>query len=224
MNRALLAHVAPMGVFMLLQLVPAWVRVDNDLLPWHQRAPEHWVYPLQVLACAVMLWHWRRLYEFGPWLKLRLSCNLGMLGVVFWVLLGWWLGGERGVGFDPAQVSSEPMGQGVVLVLRALRLVLVVPLVEELFWRGWLLRFVQAGSRWQQQALGRHDWNSFLTLAALLVLAHDWHDAPATLVWASLMQWLWVRTRSLGCCVIMHASGNALLGVWIVQGRHWGWW
>ncbi len=222
--RALLAHVAPMALFLGLQVLPGWLRVDNELLPWYRRAPEHWVYPLQVLLCGLLLWRWRGEYRLGPWVRLRLASNLGMLGVVFWVLLGWWLGGERGAGFDPAQASSEPMGQGMVLALRLLRLVLVVPLVEELFWRGWLLRFVQAGSRWQQQPMGRHDWSSFLTLAGLLMPAHDWRDAPAVLVWVSLMQWLWVSTRSLGVCVLMHAAGNALLGLWIVHGQHWGWW
>jgi hypothetical protein len=33
-----------------------------------------------------------------------------------------------------------------------------------------------------------------------------------------------VRTRSLGACVIMHATSNFLLGLYIMMTRQWGLW
>ena len=45
-------------------------------------------------------------------------------------------------GFDPEVLSSSPALYWIALVLRFLRLVVVVPVVEEIFWRGFLLRFL----------------------------------------------------------------------------------
>ena len=37
-----------------------------------------------------------------------------------------------------------------------------------------------------------------------------------SIVWALLIAWLLVRTKSLGACIVAHATTNLLLGLWIL--------
>jgi hypothetical protein len=79
------AHVLPLVLFTLLNAVPGLFRIENSELPWHVRAPEHWVYPLQTVICAVVLVLFRRHYTLVPWRGLGLAFALGIAGIAFWV-------------------------------------------------------------------------------------------------------------------------------------------
>jgi len=43
-------------------------------------------------------------------------------------------------------------------------------------------------------------------------------------IWASLIYWLAVRTRSLFACVMAHAVANAVLGSYVLQTGYYGFW
>jgi hypothetical protein len=236
------AHIAPLFVFMALLMVPGWFRIENSELPWHQRAPEQWVYPLQTLLCGLLLLFFRRHYMLMPWRGLGLALLLGVLGILAWIAPAWcfqklgapadvpswwsWLGlVERREGFDPTVLDAWPAWQNAAIIARFLRLVVIVPLVEELFWRGFLMRWLNAdGGPWQSVPFGTHTWRAFGIVTLLVVLAHDTADYLGALVWGSLIYALAVRTRSLGACVLMHAVANLLLGIYALQTRQWGFW
>lgn len=236
------AHGLPLAAFLLLNLLPGALRIDNSELPWFQRAPEHWVYPLQTLVCGGLLVFFRRHYQLAPWRGLGLAACLGGLGVLVWILPVWLLGrlgGPAGVpawltwlgavprtdGFDPGVLAPWPGWQACAVGLRLLRLVVVVPLVEELFWRGFLMRYVSAGAGpWQRVPFGRHDWKAYGLVTLLVVLAHAPADYFAAWIWGSLVYVVAVRTRSLGACVGMHALANLLLGAYVLHTRQWGFW
>ncbi|HCN29491.1 MAG TPA: CAAX prenyl protease-related protein [Verrucomicrobiales bacterium] len=235
------AHVAPFAVFMAFLAVPGWFRVENPELPWHVRAPELWVYPLQTLVCAGLLLFFRRHYALRPWRGLGLACALGVAGIALWILPAWtyqkldtenppvwwaWLGmADRSRGFDPGQLAEWPVWERITIFMRFARLVVVVPLVEEIFWRGFLMRWLAAEGRpWHETPFGAHTWRSFWIVTTLVMLAHQPADWPAAFVWGALVYLAAARTRSLGACVLMHALANALLGAWVMGAKQWGFW
>jgi CAAX prenyl protease-like protein len=233
------AHVAPFVVFMVLTLVPGWLRVENSELPWFQRAPEHWLYPLQTVVCAALLWIYRRQYQLAPWRGLPLALGLGVLGFALWVGPAWWferVGGqvpkglewlgfvERRVGFDPTVLEASQW-QWVAVGMRFVRMVVVVPLVEEIFWRGFLMRFLAAeGEAWTRVPFGTHRWRVFWIVSLLVMVAHQPEDYAAAFIWGTLVYYVTVRTRSLGACVLMHALCNLLLGLYVMRTGQWGFW
>lgn len=235
------AHVAPFAVFMAFLMVPGWLRVENPELPWHIRAPELWVYPLQTLACAAMLLFLARHYTLRPWRGLPLALALGVLGIILWITPAWiftrlapqeppawwaWLGlVDRSRGFDPTQLAPWPFWENASLLLRLARLVILVPLIEEIFWRGFLMRWLAAEGRpWTSIPFGTHTWRGYLVTTTLVTLAHQPEDWAAAFLWGSLVYFTAVRTRSLGACVLMHAAANAILGWHILATRQWGFW
>lgn len=236
------AHVMPLLVFTALLSVPGFFRIENPELPWYQQAPEHWLYPLQTLLCGGLLWTFRRHYTLTPFRGLGLAVILAIIGIAVWIAPAWlyqklapsadtpdwwsWLGlVERKDGFDPTLLAAWPAGETAAIVMRFVRMVLVVPLVEELFWRGFLMRYVNAADgNWQRVPFGTHTWRGFFTVTSMVMLIHAPQDYLAAFVWGSLMYWLAVRSRSLGACVLMHALGNLLLGLYALKTQQWGFW
>lgn len=237
------AHVLPLLLFLLLGALPGLIRVENPELPWHVRAPEHWVYPLQTVVCAVALLLFRRHHTFKPWSGLIPAFALGIVGCACWIApallrehlvqdgiqpASWWkwLGlAERSKGFDPMIAEDSRLWFGLVVGFRFARMVLVVPLVEELFWRGFLMRYLLAeDGRFEKIPFGTHAWRVFWIVTAAVMLAHNTVDWPGAFVWGALMYFLAVRTKSLGACVFMHAVGNLALGLYVMKTRQWGFW
>jgi uncharacterized protein len=237
------AHVLPLVLFTLLNTVPGFFRIENSELPWHVRAPEHWVYPLQTVICAVVLVLFRRHYTLSPWRSLGLAFVLGVVGIAVWVAPAllrealiqgghepaqWWewLGlAERTEGFDPMIAQDSPLWFSTVVGFRFARMVLVVPLVEELFWRGFLMRFLLTeDGRFEKIAFGTHAWKVFGIVTAAVMLIHNTEDYLGAFVWGALMYFVAVRTKSLGACVFMHAVGNLALGLYVMQTQQWGFW
>lgn len=141
---------------------------------------------------------------------------------------GWWRWAgivARNDGFDPDVIDRHSFWWMAAVGMRFLRMVVIVPLVEEIFWRGFLMRYVIAGERpFEAVPFGTHHWKAFVIVTAGVVLIHNPEDYAGALVWGTLMYVLAVRTRSLGACVTMHAVGNLLLGVYVLQTRQWGFW
>lgn len=237
------AHVLPLAVFMLLTALAGTLRIENSELPWYQRSPEHWLYPVQTVLVGGLLLFFRGHYRLGPWRGLGLAGVLGLVGILLWIapaflhqqLLAagvavpeWaaWFGfEERMDGFDPGVLSPWPGWQAASIGMRLLRMVVLVPLVEEFFWRGFLMRYVGAGDRdWKTVPFGQHSWPVYGIVTVMVMLAHHPVDYLGAFIWGSLVYFVAVRTRSLAACVVMHAVGNLALGLYVLQTRQWGFW
>jgi len=231
-------YAAPLVIFMLLTGVTSEIKVENSALPWFQSAPEHWVYPLQCVIVGAVLLFFRKHYQLAPWRGLGLAAMLAVVGIAVWVLpaslyhdgqpVPWrgFLGVvPRTDGFDPNVFPSHSAAWWTTVALRFFRMVVIVPFVEELFWRGFLMRQVQAGDRdFRTVPFGQHSWRAFWIVTLAVTAVHQPHDYLGAFVWGSLVYWLAVRTRSLGACVFMHAVGNLALGLYVMQTRQWGFW
>jgi len=240
------AHIVPFAVFMgfllLLQLLVPFIAWDHPEAPWWRRDPAHVVYPVQALVCLALLFRFRRVYDFGLALKWVLpSIGFGLVGIACWLLPtmlydhwgftgrteGWlrWLGVDaRAKGFDP-QVFEHPAAWWIAVVLRLLRAVVVVAFVEEIFWRGFLMRYIQRpdGDYWREP-FGRGGWRSYGIVTLLFMLAHAPLDYAGAFVYGSLAWLLSVWSRSLGACVLMHAVANLTMGIFILKTGKYGLW
>jgi CAAX prenyl protease-like protein len=235
------AHIAPFAVFMLFTaLVPA-VAIKNSALPWWRSAPEHWIYPLQTIVCgALLIFLWKN-YSFKPTRGFVLATVLGVVSIVIWILPAHlfhaWKANEiqsipllgfaaRSEGFDPTIFEHDRFAYPLVIIMRFIRMIIVVPLVEEILWRGWLMRWLVSNDEkpFTSVQTGTHTWKAFVITTACVVIVHQPEDYLGALIFGSLMYFLCVRTKSLAACVWMHAVANLVLGIYVLKTRQWGFW
>lgn len=239
------AHVMPVAVFMgflLLRDALGFFGLVNssESAPWWQRQPELWLYPLQTLVTFAVLASFRKHWEFRPLRGIGLAVLLGILGIAIWItpgflarsfelripILSYFGVKSRTSGFDPGLLLESGSGlYWAVIALRFLRLVVVVPLAEELFWRGFLMRYLlnPDGDFWSVR-FGTFHWKSFAIVTGLFIAIHSSADYFGAAVFGSLMYLLAVRSKSLFACVLMHAVANLLLGLYVLSTGQWGYW
>lgn len=240
------AHVWPFAGFMVflivLQVAESFIGWDHPAAPWWKRDAAQWLYPIQTLVILGLLIRYWKFYRFDWSLKWSvIAVFFGAVGIGFWLLPttlydawglsgeteGWmkWLGiAKRDQGFDPG-LFEHPMAYGFSLTMRFLRAVVIVALVEEIFWRGFVMRFCMdwEGNYWRQP-FGRAHWKSYLIVTVLFMVAHAPIDWAGALVYGSLTYGLCVWSKNLGACVVMHAVANLLMGVYVMSYGKYGLW
>ena len=198
--------------------------VKSDALSLWRSAPEFWIYPLQTFVCAgLLLYFWRRYSIRRPRL-VGLTLAVAVLVFALWISPQQWFHlTPRTMGFNPDVFATRPSLYWPTVAMRFLRLVVVVPFVEEIFWRGFLLRYV-VNERFEDVEIGTFSWPSFAVVTVAFALAHSMADWPAALITSALYNFVAYRSRSLGSCILAHAVTNLLLGLWIMATRQWGFW
>jgi CAAX prenyl protease-like protein len=191
---------------------------------WMVSSPSYWVYPLQTAVCTAFLIHGWRAYQWQLPRKPFFAIAIGILALFLWIAPQQWMAkAPRLEGFDPAFFGSSGWPYAANLGLRFFRLVVVVPLVEEIFWRGFLLRYL-VREDFLKVPMGSFTWPSFAIVTAGFVLEHQFADWPAAVITGVLFNLVAYRTRSLSACVLTHAVTNALLGIYILRTGQWGFW
>lgn len=188
------------------------------------RSPEYWIYPLQTILCAaVMIFYWRQ-YDFGKCCGIPLALAAGIVVLVAWISPQTLFGAGRRVdGFDPSVFGEGTALYWMTVAARFARLVVVVPLVEEIFWRGLLMRYL-IREEFTSLPVGAFQWKSFAAVAVCFMLVHGMADWPAAFFCGVVYNFVAVRTKSLSACVLAHAVTNLGLGVYIMTTRQWGFW
>jgi CAAX prenyl protease-like protein len=165
-----------------------------------------------------------------------LGLTVGVVGTVIWIGLATWQRGwmpelaERtGIGwlkslgqrsaFDPMHEIDQPAVAYAFLAVRLVGLALVVPVIEEFFLRGFVMRFVMR-DRWWEVPFGDVTIAAVVAGTLVPVLMHP-QEAVAALVWFSAVTWLMTRTRSIWECVAAHAVTNLLLGGYVIVSGQW---
>ena len=126
------------------------------------------------------------------------------------------------LGTARASLSEGARRDPVVLAMRVIRSVVIVPIVEELFWRGWLMRWL-IDADFRRVPLGAYTAMSFWAVAVLFAAEHGpyWDVGLAAGVIFNL--WM-VRTKSLGDLILAHAVTNACLSAYVVAAGKWEYW
>jgi CAAX prenyl protease-like protein len=240
------AHVVPFAVFMVflivLQLADSLIGWSHPAAPWWKRDVAQWIYPIQTLAIFMLLIRYWKSYTFNWNLKWSvIGVVFGIVGIGFWLLPttlydawglsgptdGWmkWLGiAKRDEGFDPG-IFENPVAYWASLSMRFLRAVVIVALVEEIFWRGFVMRFCMdwEGDYWKQP-FGRAHVKSYLIVTLLFMFAHAPIDWAGALFYGSLTYLMCVWSKSLGACIVMHAVANLLMGIYAIAYGKYGLW
>jgi hypothetical protein len=196
---------------------------DGRDVAWPLAAPMYWVFPLQTVVCAWLLWRWWPHYELRWPARPLFTLAIGLLVLALWVAPQEVFGVEaRLEGFDPARFG-EGAPYWFQLGFRFLRLVVVVPLVEEIFWRGFLLRYL-VHEDFMRVPFGQFTWLSFGVVTLGFTFEHARADWPAAALAGALYNLVAYRTRSLSACVLAHAITNLSLGLYVLRTGQLGFW
>jgi hypothetical protein len=98
---------------------------------------------------------------------------------------------------------------------------LVVPVMEELFWRSFALRFL-ISSDFRSVPLGKFSWYSFIVVSILFGLEH--HEWLSGMLAGMIYALVLYRTRNLFDPILAHAVTNLLLGVYVLTTGSWSFW
>jgi hypothetical protein len=190
-------------------------------------------YTIVIAATAALMLIVSPGYFRAPFRLSFLSVIVGVAGVVVWVglclldekLLG--LGASIAPHSRPAfnpldELKDNPRWMYQFLAIRFAGLVLVVPVVEEFFLRGFLMRFIDDPD-WDEIPLGESRMMGTLGATAYGVFVHMGEPLAAA-VWFSMVTWMYLRTRSIWDCVVAHLITNLLLGIYILSTGHWSLW
>ena len=222
LSRAAVARIVPFAAFMVLLAARGAVPVDGS---WG--IDPRWIYGITVLAVGALLaWFWREYGELArqQWPTLgeaALGVGVGLVVFALWIQLDapWMRLGSPSATFLPLDAGGQLIWP--LVVVRWIGAALIVPVMEELFWRSFLMRWIQS-PQFETVVPQRVALKAVVLSTFVFVLAHTlWLAAAiAGLAYA----WLYVRTGRLWVPVLAHAVTNGVLGVWVVMTGSWAFW
>jgi CAAX prenyl protease-like protein len=212
------------GAVTLTQL-PAWL--PESYYPWAYSAVVTVVGAVTVgLLRARSVWLAHR--------HILAAVVIGLVGIALWIglcrlnleakmapYLPLILQPKTRAGFDPLEGIASPVGRWAFVTFRIAGLAVLVPVAEELFWRGFLARWL-VSSDWQSEPLGRFTPQSFALVTLFFTLVHpEWVAAAAYCV---LLNGLIYWKRDLWNCVVAHGVSNLVLAFYILSRGAWELW
>ena len=214
-----LAYMLPMGAF----LVFTW-------------AGGHWPsffvasYVIKTFLTAILLVALWPHYTKIRWNAWGLGIILGVIGVIQWVgmeraLLHFWPNYPRlsAEPMDPYMAFSSGAARWAFIAIRWAGASLVVPVMEELFWRDYLWRTICAPADFKLARIG--EWCRGLPLIVVSLAFCSVHfEWMTAIIWGIMIGALLLTTRSLGACIIMHGVTNFLLGAYVLWTHDWKFW
>lgn len=221
-SRAATLRVLPFALFMGLLALRGAAPADGS---WG--FDPRWLYALTVVAVGgVLAWGWREYGELSAQNRpaareAGLAVAVGLAVFVLWIHLDapWMRLGEPAAGFTP--LGADGRIDPLLAAFRLAGAALLVPVMEELFWRGFLMRWLHHPTfeGVDPRTVGLR---AVVASTFVFVLAHTlWLAAAiAGLAYA----WLYIRTGRLWVAVIAHAVTNAALGVWVLATGNWSFW
>jgi CAAX prenyl protease-like protein len=220
-SRPWLPYVAPFAIFLILTAL-------EGRLPQQGENPHPTWYPIgyaiKIAIVAVLAWYfrstWRDMTPWPSWSGLALAVGIGLSSLILWVGLDGRYplipGMGKRQGFDPSVLTLE--SRIAFLVVRMFGLVLLVPLIEELFWRSFLMRWI-IDQDFSKVAIGTVTPLAAAVTSILFALEHpEWLPALLTgLAWA----WLLWYTKSVAACFVSHVTANLALGIYVLATGAW---
>jgi CAAX prenyl protease-like protein len=222
-----LARVLPFGIFLVLTFLQGQFGESG----------RYWGYTIKSLIGVVLLW-WAWPYVAEMRWKFSLSAVVVGVGVLaIWVGLDslvpkqqdLWI--KLGLSKAPATPPLpwnpfSQFGEGSALgwfflVARILGSTVVVPPLEETFYRSFLYRWI-AKPEFQSVSLGHFSWKPFALTAVIFGFAHN--EWLAGILCAAAYQGLVCLKKNLGEAMTAHAITNFLLGIYVMARNEWHFW
>jgi CAAX prenyl protease-like protein len=123
----------------------------------------------------------------------------------------------------PTGVTSQVEKHSLLfMVFRVLGSVGTIPIIEELFWRGWMMRWI-IDRNFTRISIGTYHPEAFWIVAALFASEHGSYWDVGLLAGA-IYNWWAVRTGNLTDCVLAHAVTNGCLAIYVIGWDKWQYW
>jgi exosortase E/protease (VPEID-CTERM system) len=180
-------------------------------------------YPVRILVAAAAVWGFRQYYarfdlrQGFPWQAVA----IGVVVFALWLALAPARDSARNAAFARALGDLGALPRACWFTFRVLGAVLVVPLVEELAFRGYLQRRMLAED-FTEVSPRRFSWLSLIATSLAFGSLHASWVAGAI---AGAAYSLATYARGfLGDAVVAHATTNALLAAWVLAFQRWDLW
>jgi hypothetical protein len=187
-----------------------------------------WFYGIKIVAVVVVLaLFWRHFGELGmprlSWREAGLAWLVGLAVFVAWINLnGSWISfmsNDPADGYDPRTVAGN-----IDWWLAATRLAgaaLVVPIMEELFWRSLVMRWLD---RSNFLAVDSRAVSLRALVASSVVFGFEHHLWLAGIVAGLAYGELYRRSGNLWVPLFAHGVTNGALGIWVLSTGSWQYW
>ncbi len=208
-----------------------------------------YMYPVRALAVgAALVYFWKYYDELRvpqrPVTTYVWAIGIGLLAIVIWIAIdpfypklgqlmtdfSLWLGRLFGFAeppatpppppFDPTTIES-PVARFTFIGFRIFGAAVVVAYMEELFWRGFLIRWL-IREDFKSVAVGAFTGSSFLITVLFFGAEHE--QWLAGILCGILYNLLYYRTRDIFACVLAHAVSNAALAAYVLATGDWKFW
>ena len=195
-------YVFPFGIYILtVPLFDFLFRIDSQL-----------VYAIKsVIVFALIVYFWKS-YK----IKFKLDVISIIAGVVIFFI---WVGMENlypklyDIEFRPATDT--------MLLFKLFGFILAAPLIEEIFTRGFLIRFI-ANNNFEKVPMGKFTLPSFIITVLFFGFSHNrW---LVGIIAGILLNFLYYRNKSVFSAIIAHLTANLLLAIYIVYNGLWHLW
>jgi CAAX prenyl protease-like protein len=217
-RRATAAYIAPFLVYVGLMGIEHAAKLPVQVF-----------YPIRCTVSAAVL-----LLLSRPLLSLRPSRALASIALGVAVFLIWigpdllfsyrhfWLFENSLFGSAASSAPPELRASLAFRIVRTLGSTALVPIIEELFWRGWLMRWL-IDNRFLKVPLGTYAPSAFWLVALMFASEHGpyWEVGLAAGV---LYNWWTVRTHNLADCILAHSVTNGLLSAYVLMADRWQYW
>jgi CAAX protease family protein len=191
----------------------------------------YWFYVAKTVAAAWAIWEMWPWVEEMRWRVSLASFVVGFLAFAIWVWLDDLL---RLLSIDPAFLKLrlpgmpwnpheefEPDWAHFFIGTRIAGSALVVPALEEVFYRSFLYRYI-IKKDFERVGLGYFRWIPFIVTSVIFGFEHrEWLTG---ILCGFLYQWLVYKKRRLGDAMTAHGITNLLLGIWVVWQNEWHFW
>jgi len=215
-KKSWLPYVIPFAVFMLLT-------APVKYLPLYA----HFFYIGKTVIVGGLLLLWYR--EYIPDISLNLNFYQvlsallsGLLVLIIWVAPEKYLfqTGNH-TGFNPYSFGWSPTATAGLIAVRLLGAAIVVPVMEELFWRSFILRYI-INPDFRKVPLGTFTWGSFLIVVILFGFEH--YRVVQGIAAGIIYTLLLIRQKNLMGPIIAHGVTNLGLGIYVLLTKGWTFW
>lgn len=207
-------YLFPFVIFMLLTELQ---RFGNDRTIF-------WIYGIKTSATGLAIWFcfkdkWRAEVQGGfDWLAVL----MGLAVLVLWVVPAELYVKHHEVRFNPEVFTTFPE-QALAIFVRIFGAALIVPIMEELVWRSFLMRYL-IRKDFLSVKLGTYEKISFWGTILVFMLVHRTWEWPLAFVTGVLYGGYLVKRKNLLGCMLAHGVTNFGLAVYILLTGHWYFW
>jgi uncharacterized protein len=219
-RRATLAYVAPFLAFIGIMAI-------ERVTP----LPPQWLYLARFLIVTALIgalsWPYLSFRPSAPLASIAIGVAVFVIWVAPDVLFGdnyrhHWLFENSITGSAASSLALHLKANIGFMLLRSVSSAILIPILEELFWRGWMMRWL-IEKDFLSVPLGKYVPSAFWIVALLFASEHGpyWEVGLAAGI---VYNWWIVRTRNLADCILAHGITNAVLCVYVLATGQWQYW